>query len=57
MSWVGYETRSGGRVEVRQRTIVAIDDEQSGVELATAAGGEHVLKHMAVQRVATVATG
>jgi hypothetical protein len=57
MKWVGYEATNGGRVEVQPRHIVAIRDERSRAELATAAGGEHVLKQMAVQRIATVATG
>jgi len=57
MSWVAFETTSGRRVEVQPCYIVAIHDNQSRVELATAAGGEHVLKDMAVQRVAMVATG
>ena len=34
------------------RHIVAIYDEQGQVKLATAAGGEHVLKDMSVQRTA-----
>jgi hypothetical protein len=48
MRWVGRETTSGRRVQVQPRTIVAINDNQSHVELAAAAGGEHVLKYMAV---------
>jgi hypothetical protein len=32
--------------------VVAIYDEQGCVKLATAAGGEHILKDMSVQRAA-----
>jgi hypothetical protein len=59
MSWVTFETEGGGLVVVQLHHIVAIYDEQGSVKLATAAGGEHVLKDMSVQRaaarVATVA--
>jgi glutamate synthase domain-containing protein 3 len=52
MSWVSFETAGGGLVVVQLRHIVAIYDEQGQVKLATAAGGEHVLKDMSVQRAA-----
>jgi hypothetical protein len=48
MSWVGCETMSGGRVQAQPRATVAIHDSQSDVELATAAGGQHVMKYLAV---------
>lgn len=51
MSWVTFET-AVGLVVVQLRHIVAIYDEQGQVKLATAAGGEHVLKDMSVQRAA-----
>ena len=44
MSWVGFKTTSGGRVQVQPRTTVVIHDNQSRVELATAAADQHVLK-------------
>lgn len=52
MSWVSFETASGGLVVIQLRHIVSIYDEQGQVKLATAAGGEHVLKDMSVQRAA-----
>ena len=52
VSWVTFETAAGGLVVVQLRHIVAIYDEQGQVKLATAAGGEHVLKDMSVQRAA-----
>jgi hypothetical protein len=52
MSWITFETAGGGLVVVQQRHIVAIYDEQGCVKLATAAGGEHILKDMSVQRAA-----
>lgn len=52
MNWVSFETADGGLVVVQLRHIVAIYDEQGQVKLATAAGGEHVLKDMSVQRAA-----
>ena len=57
MSWAAFETTSGGRVQVQPRCIVAIHGEQARVELATAAGGGHALKDIAVQRAARMATG
>jgi hypothetical protein len=51
VSWVTFET-AVGLVVVQLRHIVAIYDEQGQVKLATAAGGEHVLKDMSVQRAA-----
>jgi hypothetical protein len=52
MSWVSFETEGGGLVMVQLRHVVAIYDEQGRVKLATAAGGEHLLKEMSVQRAA-----
>jgi len=52
MSWVSFETAGGGLVMVQLCHIVAIYDEQGCVKLATAAGGEHILKDMSVQRAA-----
>ena len=52
MNWVSFETADGGLVVLQLRHIVAIYDEQGQVKLATAAGGEHVLKDMSVQRAA-----
>jgi len=52
VNWVSFETADGGLVVVQLRHIVAIYDEQGQVKLATAAGGEHVLKDMSVQRAA-----
>jgi hypothetical protein len=52
MSWVSFETAAGGLVMLQLLHIVAIYDEQGQVKLATAAGGEHVLKDMSVQRAA-----
>jgi hypothetical protein len=53
MSWVTFETAGGGLVVVQLHHIVSIYDEQGCVKLATAAGGEHILKDMTVQRAAT----
>jgi hypothetical protein len=50
VTWVTFETLEGGLVVAQLRHIVAIYDEQGQVKLATAAGGEHVLKEMSVQR-------
>jgi hypothetical protein len=52
MTWITFETASGGLVAVQVRHIVAIYDEQGCVKLATVAGGEHILKDMSVQRAA-----
>jgi hypothetical protein len=52
MSWVTFETTCGGLVVVQLHHIVAIYDEQGCVKLATAAGGEHILKDLSVQRAA-----
>jgi hypothetical protein len=52
MSWITFETQDGGLVAVQLRHVVAIYDEQGQVKLATAAGGEHVLKDISVQRAA-----
>lgn len=52
MTWITFETMDGGLVVVELRHIVAIYDEQGQVKLATAAGGEHILKDMSVQRAA-----
>ena len=55
MSWVTFET-AAGLVVVQLRHVVAIYDEQGQVKFATAAGGEHVLKDMSVQRAAARVT-
>jgi hypothetical protein len=52
MSWITFETAGGGLVVVQLNHIVAIYDEQGEVKLATAAGGEHILRDMSVQRAA-----
>ena len=52
MSWITFETAGGGLVVVQLHHIVSIYDEQGCVKLATAAGGEHILQDMSVQRAA-----
>lgn len=52
MSWISFDTEGGGLVMVQLRHVVAIYDEQGHVKLATAAGGEHILKDISVQRAA-----
>ena len=54
MSWVTFETTTGGLVVVQLRHIVAIYDEQGEVKLATAAGGVHSLKEITVRRAAAI---
>ncbi|HEX3575050.1 MAG TPA: hypothetical protein VHU42_10660 [Rhodopila sp.] len=54
MSWVTFETVTGGLVVVQLRHIVAIYDEQGEVKLATASGGVHILKDITVQRAAGI---
>ena len=56
MSWVTFETVSGGLVMLQLRHIEAIYDEQGVVKLATASGGVHVLRDMTVQRAAAIVT-
>jgi hypothetical protein len=52
MSWITFETVSGGLVVAQLRHIIAIYDEQGQVKLATVGGGEHILKDVSVQRAA-----
>jgi hypothetical protein len=54
VSWVTFETATGGLVVVQLRHIVAIYDEQGEVKLATASGGVHILKDISVQRAAGI---
>ncbi len=54
MSWVTFDSATGGRVVVQLRHVVAIYDEQGEVKLATTAGGVHSLKDISVQRAALV---
>lgn len=54
MSWVTFETATGGLVVVQLRHVVAIYDEQGDVKLATTAGGVHILKDITVQRAAAI---
>ena len=54
MSWVTFESATGGRVLVQLRHVVAIYDELGEVKLATTAGGVHVLKDISVQRAAAL---
>jgi len=50
MSWVTFETATGGVVAVQSRHVVAIYDEEDVVKLSTTACGVHVLKDTTVQR-------
>ena len=52
MTWVTFETKTGGLVVVGVRHVVAIYDELGEVKLATTAGGVHTLKDISVQRAA-----
>jgi hypothetical protein len=54
VSWVTFETITGGLVVVQARHVVAIYDEQGEVKLSTMAGGVHVLKDMSVRRAAAI---
>jgi hypothetical protein len=54
VSWVTFETATGGLVVVQVRHVVAIYDEQGQVKLATAAGGVHSLKDITVRRAAAI---
>lgn len=54
MSWITFETATGGLVVVQGRHIVAIYDEQGLVKLSTAAGGVHILKDISVRRAAAL---
>lgn len=54
MSWVTFETATGGLVVVQTSHVVAIYDEQGEVKLSTTAGGVHVLKDMTVRRAAAI---
>ncbi len=56
MTWVTFEAATGGLVVVQLHHIVAIYDEQGAVKLATASGGEHILKDITVQRAAAIVT-
>jgi hypothetical protein len=57
VSWVTFETATGGVVVVQVHHVVAIYDEQGDVKLATAAGGVHVLKDITVQQAAATVSG
>jgi hypothetical protein len=54
VSWVTFEAATGGLVTVQLRHIVAINDEQGAVKLATTAGGVHTLKDITVKRAAGI---
>jgi hypothetical protein len=54
VSWVTFQTTTGGIVVVQLRHVVAIYDEQGEVKLATASGGVHILKEITVQRAAAL---
>ena len=54
MSWVTFESVSGGRLVVQLRHVVAIYDELGEVKLSTTAGGVHSLKDISVQRAALI---
>jgi ribosomal protein S11 len=54
MSWITFETTTGGLVVVQRRHIVSIYDEQGEVKLATTAGGVHSLKDVTVQQAAAM---
>jgi hypothetical protein len=54
VSWITFETATGGLVVVQGRHIVAIYDEQGLVKLSTAAGGVHILKDISVRRAAAL---
>jgi hypothetical protein len=54
VSWITFETATGGLVVVQVRHVVAIYDEQGAVKLATAAGGVHVLKDISVRRAVAI---
>ncbi len=54
MSWITFETVTGGLVVVQVRHVVAIYDEQGEVKLATASGGVHILKDISVRRAAAI---
>jgi hypothetical protein len=56
VTWVTFEAAAGGLVVVQLRHIVAIYDELGVVKLATASGGEHVLKDVTVQQAAAIVT-
>ena len=56
MSWIIFESATGGLVVVQAHHVVAIYDEQGTVKLATTAGGVHLLKDMTVQRAAAIIT-
>jgi hypothetical protein len=56
MSWISFNTRSGGLLKVRTRHIVAIYDEANLVKLSTVAGEVHILADgISVQQAATMA--
>jgi hypothetical protein len=54
VSWITFETATGGLVVVQDRHIVSIYDEQGEVKLATTAGGVHTLKDITVRRAAAI---
>jgi hypothetical protein len=54
VSWITFETTTGGFVVVQHRHIVSIYDEQGEVKLATTAGGVHTLKDITVRRAVAI---
>ena len=54
MSWITFETATGGLLVVQGRHIVGIYDEQGEVKLSTTAGGVHILKDITVRRAAAM---
>ena len=54
MSWITFETTTGGLVVVQGKHVVAIYDEQGSVKLSTAGGGVHILKDISVRRAAAI---
>lgn len=54
MSWITFETATGGLLVVQGRHIVGIYDEQGEVKLSTTAGGVHILKDISVRRAAAI---
>ncbi len=55
MTWISFNTRTGGLLKVRTRHIVAIYDEAHQVKLSTVAGDVHVLADgISVQQASTL---
>jgi len=54
VSWITFETATGGLVVVQVKHVVAIYDEQGSVKLSTAGGGVHILKDISVRRAAAI---